>query len=135
MKLTQQDTYLPPTAVLPLLLSPPDPTLSLAPPAALYPDDPLLVSYAAYHHYRSLGWVVRSGIKFCVDWLLYRRGPVFSHSTFSLLMVPVYMDDADRAASPYAETDWYTERMSWKWMNTIMRVNSLVMKVGVARRR
>ncbi|KAL1405169.1 tRNA splicing endonuclease subunit sen2 [Vanrija albida] len=124
-------TYLPPTAVLPALLSPPEPAQDLAPPAALFPDDPLLVSYAAYHHYRALGWVVRSGIKFCVDWLLYRRGPVFSHSAFSLLMIPVYTDAADQQASPYGATDWYAERMSWKWMNTIMRVNSLVMKTVI----
>lgn len=48
--------------------------------APLLPDNPALVSYAVYHHFRSLGWVVKDGIKFCVDWLLYRRGPVFSHS-------------------------------------------------------
>jgi tRNA-splicing endonuclease subunit Sen2 len=43
-------------------------------------DNPFLVNYVAYHHYRSLGWVVKSGIKFCVDLLLYKRGPVFSHA-------------------------------------------------------
>lgn len=43
-------------------------------------DNPFLVSYIAYHHYRSLGWVVKSGIKFCVDYLLYKRGPVFQHA-------------------------------------------------------
>jgi tRNA-splicing endonuclease subunit Sen2 len=78
-------SYIPPTALLQHLLTPisppaPSPALVPARATALYPDDPLLVSYAAYHHYRSLGWCVRDGIKFCVDWLLYRRGPVFSHS-------------------------------------------------------
>ena len=43
-------------------------------------DNPFLIHYAAYHHYRSLGWVVKGGIKFCVDYLLYKRGPVFSHA-------------------------------------------------------
>lgn len=97
----------------------------------LLPDDPLLVQYAAYAHFRALGWCVRSGVKFCVDWLLYRRGPVFSHSAFSILVVPVYMSAADREASPHAGTDWYAERQSWKWINTVMRVNSLVMKTVV----
>lgn len=75
----------PPRALLRHFLTPTSP-LSASPSytpkraEALYPDDPLLVSYAAYHHYRSLGWCVRDGVKFCVDWLLYRRGPVFSHS-------------------------------------------------------
>lgn len=44
------------------------------------PDNPFLLSYIAYHHYRSLGWAVKSGIKFCCDWLLYKRGPVFGHA-------------------------------------------------------
>jgi tRNA-splicing endonuclease subunit Sen2 len=80
-----QDSYPPLPALLPLFLTPLEPpspgTLTLAPkPPPMYPDDPFLVSYIAYHHYRSLGWVVKPGIKFCCDWLLYRRGPAFSHS-------------------------------------------------------
>ena len=45
-------------------------------------------------------------------------------------MVPVYQDAKDRQVSPYGEEDWYKERMSWKWINTVMRVNSLVQKVS-----
>lgn len=74
-----QQAFLPPSAVLPLLLTP----TSIAPTTVrpkLRPDDPFLVSYIGYHHFRALGWVVKPGIKFCADWLLYRRGPVFSHS-------------------------------------------------------
>lgn len=33
----------------------------------LEPDDPFLIHYAVYHHFRSLGWVPRPGIKFGVD--------------------------------------------------------------------
>lgn len=54
-----------------------------APPApihALRPDNPFLVNYVFFHHYRSLGWVVKNGVKFCVDYLLYKRGPVFHHA-------------------------------------------------------
>ena len=76
-KLIDQSTYLSPTSVLPLFLSPNSLT---TPKPALRPDDPFMVSYVAYHHFRSLGWVVKPGIKFAADWLLYRRGPVFSHS-------------------------------------------------------
>jgi tRNA-splicing endonuclease subunit Sen2 len=43
-------------------------------------DNPFLIRYVVYHHFRSLGWVVREGIKFCVDYLLYKRGPVFHHA-------------------------------------------------------
>lgn len=33
----------------------------------LQPDDPFLIHYAVYHHFRSLGFVPRPGIKFGVD--------------------------------------------------------------------
>ncbi len=46
----------------------------------LHFDNPFLVNYTVYHHYRSLGWVIKGGLKFCVDYLLYKRGPVFSHA-------------------------------------------------------
>lgn len=36
-------------------------------PQLLQPDDPFLLHYAAYHHFRSIGWVPRPGIKFGVD--------------------------------------------------------------------
>lgn len=36
-------------------------------PDTLQPDDPFLVNYAVYHHFRSLGWVPRPGVKFGVD--------------------------------------------------------------------
>ncbi|KAL7418500.1 tRNA splicing endonuclease subunit sen2 [Cryptotrichosporon argae] len=100
-------------------------------PAALYPSDPFLVRYAAYHHFRSLGWCVRDGVKFCADLLLYRKGPVFSHAAFALLLVPVFADAAERDASPFKNEDWYAERTSWKFLNTVMRVNSLVMKTVI----
>ena len=43
------------------------------------PDNSFVVSYVAYHHYRSLGWVARSGVKFCVDWVLYRGADGSGH--------------------------------------------------------
>lgn len=36
------------------------------------PDNPFIISYIVYHHYRSLGWVVRNGVKFCADWVIYK---------------------------------------------------------------
>lgn len=52
--------------------------LSLSGP--LRPDNPFIIHYIVYHHFRSLGWVIRGGLKFCVDYLLYKKGPVFSHA-------------------------------------------------------
>lgn len=92
------------------------------------PDDPFLLSYAAYHHYRSMGWVVRSGIKFGVDYLLYNRGPAFNHAEFAVVVLPSYID-------PYWDTTEerrkYVERRSkktWWWLHGVNRVQSHVHK-------
>lgn len=90
-------------------------------------DNPFLVNYVAYHHFRSLGWVVKSGIKFCVDYLLYKRGPVFHHAEFAVVIVPSYSDQNDRETSPYHLPN--STPMSWQWFSTINRANAQVMKV------
>jgi len=36
--------------------------------ADLQPDDTFLLNYVVYHHFRSLGWVVRPGVKFGVEY-------------------------------------------------------------------
>ena len=107
-------------------------------------DNPFLVNYAAYHYYRSLGWVVKGGIKFCVDLLLYKRGPVFTHAEyvlrslisrqipiqwcrFAIVVIPVYEDPADQQSSPFNLPNANT--FSWTWLSTVNRVNSQVQKV------
>lgn len=50
------------------------------------------VRYAVYHHFRHKGWVVRPGVTMGVDFLLYKDGPPFTHSSF---MVLVRTDDED----------------------------------------
>ncbi|KAI1793563.1 hypothetical protein LXA43DRAFT_221728 [Ganoderma leucocontextum] len=89
-------------------------------------DNPFLVNYAAYHYYRSLGWVVKGGIKFCVDLLLYKRGPVFHHAEFGVVVIPVYEDPADQESSPFNLPNANT--FSWSWLSTVNRVNSQVQK-------
>ncbi|KIP08789.1 hypothetical protein PHLGIDRAFT_360380 [Phlebiopsis gigantea 11061_1 CR5-6] len=89
-------------------------------------DNPFLVHYAAYHYYRSLGWVVKGGIKFCVDYLLYKRGPVFAHAEFAIVVLPVYEDPEDQKTSPFDLNN--ASPFSWTWLSTINRVNSQVQK-------
>jgi tRNA-splicing endonuclease subunit Sen2 len=57
-------------------------------------DDQFILNYVVYHHYRSLGWCVRSAIKFGSDFLLYKRGPPFHHAEFALSVIPNYADDS-----------------------------------------
>jgi tRNA-splicing endonuclease subunit Sen2 len=94
----------------------------------LSPDDPFLLNYVVYHHYRSLGWCVRGGAKFSCDFMLYDRGPVFSHAEFAILIIPSYTD-------PYWSSDPFLqnyvkgkEKRSWSWMHCIHRVISQVKK-------
>ena len=42
--------------------------------------------YTAYRYYRSKGWVPKSGLKFGVDFLLYKRGPSFYHSSNAVVV-------------------------------------------------
>jgi tRNA-splicing endonuclease subunit Sen2 len=101
--------------------------LSYFPPstATLQPDDPFLVQYAVYHHFRSLGWVPRAGIKFGVDWLLYIDGPVFSHAEFAVTVVPAY-------TNPYWKSQGHQPRAkSWHWLHSINRVQSHALKTMV----
>jgi tRNA-splicing endonuclease subunit Sen2 len=100
------------------------------PASALSADDPFLLRYVAYHHYRSLGWVVRDGVKFAVDLLLYERGPAFKHSAFAVVVVPAY-------SHPYWETAPLTETRrrkggrDWTWLHCVNRVQNSVMKTLV----
>lgn len=100
---------------------------SYCPPRSdhLQPDDPFMMHYAVYHHFRSLGWVTRSGIKFGCDWLLYHRGPAFSHAEFAVIVLPSYSD-------PYwREQGRDTNDKSWHWLHMVNRVQSTALKTLV----
>ena len=124
------DTILPASSLLPLFRR-----HSYFPPRSIStlaePDDPFMLSYAAYHHYRSLGWVVRSGVKFSVDFLLYNRGPAFSHADFALTILPSY------SHAYWSETDERRKavagktRKTWWWLHGMNRVQAQVVKTLV----
>ncbi|KAK4152001.1 hypothetical protein C8A00DRAFT_16653 [Chaetomidium leptoderma] len=90
--------------------------------SGLQSDDPFLVNYAVYHHFRSLGWVPRHGIKFGVDWILYQRGPVFDHSEFGIMVMPAYSDPA------WEGHEHQEPERSWSWLMGVNRVLSHVLK-------
>ncbi|RKF77875.1 putative tRNA-splicing endonuclease subunit tsp-2 [Golovinomyces cichoracearum] len=94
-------------------------------------DDRFMINYVVYHHYRSLGWVVRSGIKFSVDYMLYNRGPVFSHAEFSVLILPSYSDPYWSSTDALVEYARLKQHRSWAWMSCINRVISQVKKTLV----
>ncbi|KAB8265507.1 hypothetical protein BDV32DRAFT_116664 [Aspergillus pseudonomiae] len=96
--------------------------------ANLEPDDPFMISYIVYHHFRSLGWVVRSGVKFGVDYLLYNRGPVFSHAEFAVVVIPSfehpYWSENEERKAHCARK----QARSWWWLHCVNRVQAQVKK-------
>jgi len=98
------------------------------PPSSLQPDDAFLISYVIYHHFRSLGWVVRPGIKFAVDYLLYNRGPVFSHAEFAVMIIPSYSHPYWTASPARRMETQKKESKSWWWLHCVNRVQSQVRK-------
>ena len=98
------------------------------PTTSLELDDRFLLSYVVYHHFRSLGWVVRDGIKFAVDYLLYNRGPVFAHAEFAIIIVPAYEHPYwFKTPARAAETRRKTSK-SWWWLHGVNRVQAQVRK-------
>lgn len=97
-------------------------------PLDLHPDDPFLISYVVYHHFRSLGWVVRPGIKFAVDYLLYNRGPVFSHAEFAVVILPAYTHPHWHSTPALSQRTRKKESKSWWWLHCVNRVQSQVRK-------
>ena len=94
----------------------------------LEPDDPFLLNYVVYHHFRSLGWVVRSGIKFSVDYLLYNRGPPFAHAEFAVNIIPTYWHSSRTKNDLRNEKTIHRSAKTWHWLHCINRVQSQVLK-------
>ncbi|KAJ9640030.1 tRNA splicing endonuclease subunit sen2 [Coniosporium tulheliwenetii] len=94
---------------------------------ALQPDDPFLLSYATYHHFRSLGWVVRPALKFAGDFMLYARGPVFAHAEFVVVVLPSYSHAYWKEPERRKECKRKEER-SWWWLHCVNRVQGHVFK-------
>ena len=58
-------------------------------------DRSFYARYAAYRHYRMGNWVPKSGLKFGVDYLLYKEGPLFYHSSFAVVIRETEGDSKD----------------------------------------
>lgn len=121
------------TATFPPSPTPPYPT----PITDLPPDNPFLLSYITYHHYRSLGWTVRPGLKFSVDHLLYARGPPFSHAQFAVVVLPAYThpywtagEGCRTKSEAEARRRHVKERegRDWWWFHNVSRVQAQVLK-------
>ncbi|XP_061544433.1 tRNA-splicing endonuclease subunit Sen2 [Phycodurus eques] len=85
---------------------------------SLRPD--FVSAYAAYHHFRSRGWVPKggSGAKYGVDMLLYRKGPPFYHASYSVVVEKADERFAGSTMRPF----------SWRSLATLSRITANVSK-------
>ncbi|XP_058454102.1 uncharacterized protein LOC131432068 [Malaya genurostris] len=47
-----------------------------------------ITSYVSYIYFKSKNWIIKSGLKFGGDFLLYQKGPQFFHASFIVLLLP-----------------------------------------------
>lgn len=85
---------------------------------ALCPTFP--ARYAAYHHFRSKGWVVRTGSRYAADYLLYKDGPAFYHATFSVLVHQAWSETLEEAED--------RRLRSWTSLAGLIRLNASAAK-------
>ncbi|GBB85517.1 hypothetical protein RclHR1_12000009 [Rhizophagus clarus] len=80
-----------------------------------------IMRYVVYHYFRSLGWVVRCGMKFGVDYVLYEKGPVFKHAEYAVIILPIHT--SQNFDNSQVDADFRNNCMtSWSWMMNLNRV-------------
>lgn len=81
--------------------------------------------YAVYHHFRAKGWVVKPGLKFGSDWVLYPVGPSFYHAHFTVTVKCLWADT-------YAVDESLNWReMSWTALSATERLTTHVNKTPI----
>ncbi|XP_053692517.1 tRNA-splicing endonuclease subunit Sen2 [Sabethes cyaneus] len=92
--------------------------------SALKPN--FLSSYAAYIFFKSKNWVIKSGLKFGGDYILYQKGPQYFHASFIALIQP-YQD-----GQQFANNGHYLDNYDFQCFNRIAETtakNLLVLEV------
>ena len=77
-------------------------------------DPTFVVSYVAYHHYRSCGWIPKSGLKYGVDYVLYSNAIATQHAQYAVFVAPTQYDQSKQP-------------LSW---TTVSRLNRLAEQVA-----
>ncbi|KFH63934.1 hypothetical protein MVEG_09759 [Podila verticillata NRRL 6337] len=119
---------------------------SILPEFRLEPDNPFIVRYVVYHYFRSQGWVVKDGLKYGTDFMLYRKGMVFGHSQYGVRVIPCHdfkallnnpesrahsslsMQSIQPVMSPTPGSSLPHTVYSWQWLLGLNRIISQVQK-------
>jgi len=62
--------------------------------------------YVVYHNLRSKGWVPKPGLKFGVDFVLYKHGPAFCHASYSVVVQMVQETDFETVSAASSMSSW-----------------------------
>lgn len=84
-----------------------------------------LAKYSAYRYYRRKGWVPKSGLKYGVDFVLYKEGPVEYHSDYAIILRLMTEEEAER---PFNTQETTGDPLTWRDVIAIDRVCSSVVK-------
>ncbi|KAH6569685.1 hypothetical protein BASA50_002733 [Batrachochytrium salamandrivorans] len=86
------------------------------PNGPVFDSSEFAIQYAAYHYYRTRGWVVKSGHLFGAHFVLYRKGPTHRHSEYAVLIIPVFSkttnSNSSLAVHDYDRPTWQSVQMS-----------------------
>ncbi|XP_012259446.2 tRNA-splicing endonuclease subunit Sen2 [Athalia rosae] len=78
--------------------------------------------YVVYHYFRSKGWVVKPGLKYGGDFLLYKQGPPFYHASY---IVIVEVLNADTLLK---DTKKMVRKMTWTKLASLDRLSETAAK-------
>lgn len=85
-------------------------------------DKDFVQKYVVYHYFRSKGWVVKPGIKYGGDFLLYKQGPAFYHASY---VVVVDVVDADTLIREPTKS---TRNFTWNHLLGLERLSETAAK-------
>ncbi|KAI8048669.1 tRNA intron endonuclease [Syncephalis plumigaleata] len=89
--------------------------------------------YAVYRYLREKDWIVRDGIKYGADYVIYKKGPIFDHSVAAILVCPVVVYNSSNVHKDSYDNVLvnYNRRVSLDWINLLglLRVCNQVRKV------
>jgi hypothetical protein len=83
-----------------------------------------LPAYAAYYHCRCRGWLIRSGLQYGADYVLYPRHPTAAHSTLCALVIPPSEGAGSASASAAAV------RAGWPQWTELQALSRLCVQVN-----
>jgi len=95
----------------------------------LEPDFPL--RYRVYHHYRAMGWVVRSGYCMGADWGLYKLGPAQYHATYTVRVEGVDRRSGEAVEKMGVKAVTWGDMLAQTRVAVTVKKELLVARVGV----